>query len=69
MNKPVFYVDLCMAGAVSAGAYTSGVMDYLTEAMDELGIAKRPGRHSRSFRENTRNRWCIGMWNDRYCDR
>ncbi len=29
-----FYVGLCMAGAVSAGAYTAGVMDYLIEALD-----------------------------------
>lgn len=28
-----FYVGLCMAGAVSAGAYTAGVMDYLIEAL------------------------------------
>jgi hypothetical protein len=30
-----FYVGLCMAGAVSAGAYTAGVMDYLLEALEE----------------------------------
>src|SRR5690349_14604045 len=30
-----FYVGLCMAGAVSAGAYTAGVMDYLIEALEE----------------------------------
>ena len=30
-----FYVGLCMAGAVSAGAYTAGVMDYLIEALTE----------------------------------
>ncbi|WP_183567677.1 patatin-like phospholipase family protein [Mucilaginibacter sp. SP1R1] len=34
-NEPIFYVGLCMAGAVSAGAYTSGVMDYLIEALAE----------------------------------
>ncbi|MEO3408083.1 patatin-like phospholipase family protein [Mucilaginibacter sp. CAU 1740] len=32
-DQPVFYVGLCMAGAVSAGAYTAGVMDYLLEAL------------------------------------
>lgn len=31
-NKP-FHIGLCLAGAVSAGAYTSGVMDYLLEAL------------------------------------
>lgn len=33
-NK-TFYVGLCMAGAVSAGAYTAGAMDYLVEALHE----------------------------------
>lgn len=33
-NKP-FRIGLCMAGAVSAGAYTAGVMDYLMEALNE----------------------------------
>ena len=33
VNKP-FRIGLCMAGAVSAGAYTAGVMDYLIEALD-----------------------------------
>ncbi len=34
-TNPPFYVGLCMAGAVSAGAYTAGVMDYLIEALEE----------------------------------
>ena len=29
-----FYVGLCMAGAVSAGAYTAGVMDFLIETLN-----------------------------------
>jgi predicted acylesterase/phospholipase RssA len=29
-----FYVGLCMAGAVSAGAYTAGVIDFLIEALE-----------------------------------
>lgn len=33
-NK-TFKIGLCMAGAVSAGAYTAGVMDYLIEVLDE----------------------------------
>ena len=32
-NKP-FRIGLCMAGAVSAGAYTAGVMDFLLEALE-----------------------------------
>lgn len=30
-----FKIGLCMAGAVSAGAYTAGVLDYLFEALNE----------------------------------
>lgn len=29
----MFKICIAMAGAVSAGAYTAGVMDYLTEAL------------------------------------
>jgi hypothetical protein len=32
-NEP-FELGICMAGAVSAGAYTAGVMDFLIEALD-----------------------------------
>ena len=35
MNEKTFHIGLCMAGAVSAGAYTAGVMDYLVEALAE----------------------------------
>ncbi len=38
-----FYVGLCMAGAVSAGAYTAGVMDYLIEALQEWEQARKRG--------------------------
>lgn len=34
-EQNTFYVGLCMAGAISAGAYTAGVMDYLIEALEE----------------------------------
>lgn len=34
IKPPVFYVGLCLAGAVSAGAYTAGVIDFLFEALD-----------------------------------
>lgn len=34
MSKP-FEIGICMAGAVSAGAYTAGAMDYLIEALDD----------------------------------
>ncbi|MBL0127237.1 MAG: patatin-like phospholipase family protein [Flavobacteriales bacterium] len=39
-SKP-FRVGLCLAGAVSAGAYTAGVMDYLFEALEEWERRKR----------------------------
>ena len=35
MKDNTFRIGLCMAGAVSAGAYTAGVMDYLLEALEE----------------------------------
>ena len=34
-EQNTFYVGLCMAGAISAGAYTAGVMDYLIEALED----------------------------------
>lgn len=34
MNSKTFHVGLCMAGSVSAGAYTAGVIDYLMEALE-----------------------------------
>ncbi|CAH0225446.1 patatin-like phospholipase family protein [Roseomonas sp. CECT 9278] len=45
-----FHLGLCMAGAVSAGAYTAGVLDFLIEAMDAWQAAKDarqavPGHH------------------------
>lgn len=33
MSTKTFHLGLCMAGSVSAGAYTAGVMDYLMEAL------------------------------------
>ncbi len=41
MNKPVFTLDLTMAGAISAGAYTAGVMDFLLEALKEWEKEKK----------------------------
>jgi hypothetical protein len=34
MPDKTFEIGLCMAGAVSAGAYTAGAMDYLLEALE-----------------------------------
>src|SRR6478752_6677880 len=41
MKTPTYHLGICMAGAVSAGAYTAGVMDYLIEALDNWEEAKK----------------------------
>ena len=38
-----FRLGINMAGAVSAGSYTAGVLDFLTEALDEWDAAKKRG--------------------------
>lgn len=39
-----FQLGICMAGAVSAGAYTAGVMDYLLEALEAYeAVRGKPG--------------------------
>jgi hypothetical protein len=38
-----FRIGINMAGAISAGAYTAGVLDFLTEALDEWYKAKERG--------------------------
>ena len=38
-----FKIGINMAGAISAGAYTAGVLDFLTEALDEWYKAKARG--------------------------
>jgi hypothetical protein len=41
--EPVFEIGLVMAGAVSAGAYTAGVVDFLLEALDEWQRLRESG--------------------------
>jgi hypothetical protein len=44
MQPKTFEVGIVMAGAISAGAYTAGVMDFIIEALDAYEEAKRaPG--------------------------
>ncbi len=43
MKDKTFRIGICMAGAVSAGAYTAGVMDYLLEALAEWEKQKASG--------------------------
>ena len=38
-----FKIGISMAGAISAGAYTAGVLDFLTEALDEWQKARARG--------------------------
>lgn len=42
-NPELFELGLVLAGAVSAGAYTAGVMDFLFEALDAWHAAKAAG--------------------------
>ncbi len=42
-NQKTFRIGIAMAGAVSAGAYTAGVMDYLLEALENWQKAKDLG--------------------------
>ncbi len=43
MEQPTFRIGICMAGAVSAGAFTAGVIDYLIETLDHWQRAKNLG--------------------------
>jgi predicted acylesterase/phospholipase RssA len=43
-DKKNFEIGLVLAGAVSAGAYTAGVMDFLLEALEEWNKAKEEGK-------------------------
>jgi predicted acylesterase/phospholipase RssA len=40
VEVPCFELGLVLAGAVSAGAYTAGVLDYLIEVLDDWEVAK-----------------------------
>jgi hypothetical protein len=42
-NQKTFHIGIAMAGAVSAGAYTAGVMDYLLETLENWQKAKDLG--------------------------
>ncbi len=46
MKNDTFEIGICMAGAVSAGAYTAGVMDYLIEALDKWQQEKDSGKEN-----------------------
>ncbi|XLS27428.1 patatin-like phospholipase family protein [Flavobacteriaceae bacterium M23B6Z8] len=47
-KNPVFHLGLTMAGAVSAGAYTAGFIDYLLEALDNWEEAKEKNKNASS---------------------
>jgi Patatin-like phospholipase len=42
-NANTLHIGLCMAGAVSAGAYTAGMMDYLIETLERWETARKAG--------------------------
>jgi len=42
-EQPTFEIGLVMAGAISAGAYTAGALDFLIEALDTWEAAKAAG--------------------------
>lgn len=44
MSQKKFKLGITMAGAVSAGAYTAGVMDYLIETFEKWEAAKKQNR-------------------------
>jgi predicted acylesterase/phospholipase RssA len=48
---PCFELGLVLAGAVSAGAYSAGVLDYLIEVLDDWEVAKEADarRHGADF--------------------
>jgi hypothetical protein len=41
MSNKKIKLGICMAGAVSAGAYTAGVMDYLIETLERWEQLKK----------------------------
>ena len=43
-ETPVFEMGLVLAGAVSAGAYTAGVIDFIVEALDDYERARTTGK-------------------------
>ena len=44
-ESQTFRIGIAMAGAVSAGAYTAGVMDYLLETLERWERAKEQNRN------------------------
>ena len=44
-NEKTFVVGLALAGAISAGAYTAGVLDFLVEALEEWEKVRGAGEH------------------------
>ncbi len=45
-SEGAFHIGINMAGAVSAGAYTAGVLDFLTEALEQWYAGKAAGDKS-----------------------
>jgi hypothetical protein len=61
-NKDTFEIGLVMAGAVSAGAYTAGVVDYLLEALQHYQKVRKQfaGQNQGQSLHNIQIRVCAG---------
>jgi hypothetical protein len=57
-TKKTFHLAITMAGAISAGAYTAGVLDFLLEALDEWADMKQEaGEFFDKYRIPKRQSW------------
>jgi len=67
MEEKNFHLGLCLAGAVSAGAYTAGVIDYLIEALDKWQKRKNENLPDTPSHNVVIRYWrCISGWHDSY---
>lgn len=58
-DDPVFEIGLAMAGAISAGAYSGGVFDFLCEALNEWELAKKGNVAGVAAADVPRHQVCI----------
>lgn len=50
-DRPAFEIGFVLAGAISAGCYSAGVMDFMIEARDDYYAERDKRSRSRSFTE------------------
>lgn len=51
-NQEKFHLGICMAGAVTAGSYTAGVIDYLLETLERWELQKEENRQAKTQNVN-----------------